>query len=162
DHRASSGQVASGSLVQSSSGRSLPLVSGAITAPRVCGPTRAGQRPASTAFDHSDRVRECGRPARYRLADLLMRYGRNEKVFAFTEDVTLTAPATRCAATVVHAVRSIPICRRRFEAIETGLEAHVPPLLWLFIERYAPQPSTVYQPQDQAEHDADDEARYRG
>jgi hypothetical protein len=31
---------------------------------------------------------KCGRSGRYRLADLLMRYGRNEKVFAFTEDVT--------------------------------------------------------------------------
>jgi hypothetical protein len=29
---------------------------------------------------------KCGRSGRYRL-DLLMRYGRNEKVFAFTEDV---------------------------------------------------------------------------
>ena len=33
-----------------------------------------------------------GRSGRYRLADLLMRYGRNEKVFAFTEDVI-----TNCA-----------------------------------------------------------------
>jgi len=41
----------------------------------------------STAFDHSDRVRECGRSGRYRLADLLMPYGRNEK-FAFTQEVT--------------------------------------------------------------------------
>ena len=31
---------------------------------------------------------KCGRSGRYQLADLLMRYGRNEKVFAFTEDVT--------------------------------------------------------------------------
>jgi len=31
---------------------------------------------------------KCGRSVRYRLADLLMRYGRNEKVFAFTDDVT--------------------------------------------------------------------------
>jgi hypothetical protein len=31
---------------------------------------------------------KCGRSGRYRLADLLMRYGRNEKVFAFTKDVT--------------------------------------------------------------------------
>jgi len=31
---------------------------------------------------------KCGRSGRYRLADLLMRYGRNEKVFAFTDDVT--------------------------------------------------------------------------
>jgi hypothetical protein len=31
---------------------------------------------------------KCGRSGRYRLADLLMRYGRNEKVFAFTEQVT--------------------------------------------------------------------------
>ena len=31
---------------------------------------------------------KCGRSGRYRLADLLMRYGRNEKVFAFTEEVT--------------------------------------------------------------------------
>jgi hypothetical protein len=31
---------------------------------------------------------KCGRSGRYRLTDLLMRYGRNGKVFAFTEDVT--------------------------------------------------------------------------
>jgi hypothetical protein len=31
---------------------------------------------------------KCGRSGRYRLADLLMRYGRNEKIFAFTDDVT--------------------------------------------------------------------------
>jgi len=31
---------------------------------------------------------KCGRSGRYRLADLLMRYGRGEKVFAFTDDVT--------------------------------------------------------------------------
>ena len=31
---------------------------------------------------------KCGRSARYRLADLIMRYGRDEKVFAFTADVT--------------------------------------------------------------------------
>src|SRR5215469_833309 len=31
---------------------------------------------------------KCGRSGRYRLADLLVRYGRNEKLFAFTEDVT--------------------------------------------------------------------------
>jgi hypothetical protein len=31
---------------------------------------------------------KCGRSSRYRLADLLTRYGRNEKVFRFTEDVT--------------------------------------------------------------------------
>jgi hypothetical protein len=30
---------------------------------------------------------KCGRAGRYRLADLLMRYGRNEKLFAFMEDV---------------------------------------------------------------------------
>ena len=28
------------------------------------------------------------RSGRYRLADLIMRYGRDEKVFAFTDDVT--------------------------------------------------------------------------
>jgi hypothetical protein len=32
--------------------------------------------------------RKCGRAGRYRLADLLMRYGRNEKLFAFTDEVT--------------------------------------------------------------------------
>jgi hypothetical protein len=31
---------------------------------------------------------KCGRSGRYRLADLLMRYGRNEKVSAFTDDIT--------------------------------------------------------------------------
>jgi hypothetical protein len=30
---------------------------------------------------------KCGRSGRYRLADLIMRYGRDEKVFAFTDDV---------------------------------------------------------------------------
>jgi hypothetical protein len=31
---------------------------------------------------------KCGRSGQYRLADLIMRYGRNEKLFAFTADVT--------------------------------------------------------------------------
>jgi hypothetical protein len=31
---------------------------------------------------------KCGRSARYRLADLISRYGRDEKLFAFTADVT--------------------------------------------------------------------------
>jgi hypothetical protein len=31
---------------------------------------------------------KCGRLGRYRLADLIMRYGREEKVFAFTDDMT--------------------------------------------------------------------------
>jgi hypothetical protein len=31
---------------------------------------------------------KCGRSGQYRLADLLMRYGRNEKLFAFTGDIT--------------------------------------------------------------------------
>jgi hypothetical protein len=31
---------------------------------------------------------KCGRSGQYRLADLLMRYGRNEKLFAFMDDVT--------------------------------------------------------------------------
>jgi hypothetical protein len=30
---------------------------------------------------------KCGRSGRYRLADLLMRYDRDEKEFAFTDDV---------------------------------------------------------------------------
>jgi hypothetical protein len=32
--------------------------------------------------------RKCGRSGRYRLADLIMRYGWDEKLFAFTADVT--------------------------------------------------------------------------
>jgi len=31
---------------------------------------------------------KCGRKERYRLADLITRYGRDEKLFAFTADVT--------------------------------------------------------------------------
>jgi hypothetical protein len=31
---------------------------------------------------------KCGRSGRYRLADLIMRYGQDEKLFAFTADVT--------------------------------------------------------------------------
>ena len=31
---------------------------------------------------------KCGRNGRYRLADLIMRYGRDEKIFAFTDDIT--------------------------------------------------------------------------
>jgi hypothetical protein len=38
---------------------------------------------------------KCGRTGRYRLADLITRYGRNEKVFAFTEDVTANCARTQ-------------------------------------------------------------------
>jgi hypothetical protein len=31
---------------------------------------------------------KCGRSGRYRVADLIMRYGRDAKLFAFTDDVT--------------------------------------------------------------------------
>jgi hypothetical protein len=31
---------------------------------------------------------KCGRAGRYRLADLIVRYGRDAKIFAFTDDVT--------------------------------------------------------------------------
>jgi hypothetical protein len=31
---------------------------------------------------------KCGRSGRYRLADLIMRYGRDEKLFAFTADAS--------------------------------------------------------------------------
>ncbi len=31
---------------------------------------------------------KCGRSGQYRLADLISRYGRDEKLFAFTADVT--------------------------------------------------------------------------
>jgi hypothetical protein len=31
---------------------------------------------------------KCGRAGRYRLADLITRYGRNEKLFAFTAEIT--------------------------------------------------------------------------
>jgi hypothetical protein len=33
---------------------------------------------------------KCGRAGQYRLADLIMRYGRNEKLFAFMDDVAST------------------------------------------------------------------------
>jgi hypothetical protein len=32
--------------------------------------------------------RKCGRSGRYRLADLITRYGRDEKLFAFTSEIT--------------------------------------------------------------------------
>jgi hypothetical protein len=38
---------------------------------------------------------KCGRSGRYRLADLIMRYGRDEKVFAFTDDVTANCTRKR-------------------------------------------------------------------
>jgi hypothetical protein len=31
---------------------------------------------------------KCGRSGRYRLADLITRYGRDEKLFAFTSEIT--------------------------------------------------------------------------
>ncbi len=31
---------------------------------------------------------KCGRPGQYRLADLITRYGRDEKLFAFTSEIT--------------------------------------------------------------------------
>jgi hypothetical protein len=31
---------------------------------------------------------KCGRSGRYRLADLITRYGRDEKLFAFTAEIT--------------------------------------------------------------------------
>ena len=50
---------------------------------------------------------KCGPAGRYRLADLLMRHGRNEKLFAFTVDVTAIAPASRRAATAIRAARFV-------------------------------------------------------
>jgi hypothetical protein len=38
---------------------------------------------------------KCGRSGRYRLADLITRYGRDEKLFAFTDDVTATCERRR-------------------------------------------------------------------
>ena len=38
---------------------------------------------------------KCGRSSQYRLADLLMRYGRNAKLFAFTDDVTANCERKR-------------------------------------------------------------------
>jgi hypothetical protein len=37
---------------------------------------------------------KCGRSGRYRLADLIMRYGGDAKLFAFTEDVTVMSSPT--------------------------------------------------------------------
>jgi hypothetical protein len=47
---------------------------------------------------------KCGRSGRCRLADLLMRYGRNEKLFA------PTARASSRGARMIRAGRSVPIC----------------------------------------------------
>jgi len=49
---------------------------------------------------------KCGPAGRYRLADLLMRYGR-----AFTVDVTAIAPASRRAATTIRAARFVRTSR---------------------------------------------------
>jgi len=38
---------------------------------------------------------KCGRSARYRVADLITRYGRDEKIFAFTADVTANCARKR-------------------------------------------------------------------
>jgi len=38
---------------------------------------------------------KCGRSGVYRLADLIMRYGRDAKIFAFTDDVTATCERRR-------------------------------------------------------------------
>jgi hypothetical protein len=38
---------------------------------------------------------KCGRSGRYRLADLITRYGRNEKLFAFSADVTANCTRTQ-------------------------------------------------------------------
>jgi hypothetical protein len=38
---------------------------------------------------------KCGRAGRYRLADLITRYGRDEKLFAFTDDVTANCTRKR-------------------------------------------------------------------
>jgi hypothetical protein len=38
---------------------------------------------------------KCGRAGRYRLADLITRYGKHEKLFAFTDDVTATCERRR-------------------------------------------------------------------
>ena len=38
---------------------------------------------------------KCGRSGRYRLADLIARYGRDEKLFASTDDVTANCARRR-------------------------------------------------------------------
>jgi hypothetical protein len=53
---------------------------------------------------------KCGRSGRYRLADLITRYGRNEKLFAFTADVTANCTRKQAQAIPTPAARSALIC----------------------------------------------------
>jgi hypothetical protein len=55
---------------------------------------------------------KCGRNGGYRLADLIMRYGRDEKIFAFTTTSPPTALEDRLAAIATLAARFARICQR--------------------------------------------------
>jgi hypothetical protein len=49
---------------------------------------------------------KCGRVGQYRLADLLMRYGRAEKLLALRKMLRRIAPASRRAATMILETRT--------------------------------------------------------
>jgi hypothetical protein len=59
---------------------------------------------------------KCGRSGRYRLADLISRYGRDEKLFAFTEDVIANC-ARKHTRSDNDPSRSAPICRNPCNAL---------------------------------------------
>jgi hypothetical protein len=54
---------------------------------------------------------KCGRSGRYRLADLITRYGRDEKLFAFTAEVIANCAESRRAAITIRAARFVRTCR---------------------------------------------------
>jgi hypothetical protein len=67
--------------------------------PRLSSGTRDGAIIFGDLIGKLDMLRiecpNCGRSGRYRLADLIMRYGRDEKVFAFTDEVTANCERRR-------------------------------------------------------------------
>jgi hypothetical protein len=63
---------------------------------------------------------KCGRSGRYRLADLLMRYGRDEKLFAFTDDITANCTRKNARSDGDPCGAILPISQGFFDARNSG------------------------------------------
>ena len=64
---------------------------------------------------------KCGRSGKYRLARLIAKYGRDEKLFSWTDKLTADCPRSARGATATPAARFARTCRNCCEG--HGIEA---------------------------------------